>query len=309
MGWGLGWVVAAACGFGLGTVAQGAATMRVPAPGAGADPSSLRRLVRHPLFVLGVGLDALGFLAHVVALRSVSLVLAQSAVAGSLAVTAIAARYLLGTPLRRRDLAAVAAVCVGLGLLAAFSGTAGAAAGTGAVTGGVLLALTAATVVVAVAGLVAAQLAGRYRGAALGLLSGAGFAVCCVAVRLADTSSWGSLLLDPAAGLVAGSGGVGCWLWTLAVQRGSLTAVTAWMVLAEQLPPVVLGPVLFGDTTAPGYAVVVPVVVVLTVAASALLARFSEAAPQPSLEVEAGTSAAAPTAAPRSPARSRRRSR
>ncbi len=305
MGWGLGWVVAAACGFGLGTVAQGAATMRVPAPGAGADPSSLRRLVRHPLFVLGVGLDALGFLAHVVALRSVSLVLAQGAVAGSLAVTAIAARYLLGTPLRRRDLAAVAAVCVGLGLLAAFSGAAGAAAGTG----GVLLALTAATVVVAVAGLVAAQLAGRYRGAALGLLAGGGFAVCCVAVRLADTSSWGSLLLDPAAALVAGSGGVGCWLWTLAVQRGSLTAVTTWMVLAEQLPPVVLGPALFGDATAPGYAVVVPVVVVLTVAASALLARFSEAAPQPSSEVEAGTSAAAPTAAPRSPARSRRRSR
>src|SRR6478736_5402855 len=76
----------------------------------------------------GVALDTLGFVFELAALRHLPLFLVQSAVAASLAVTAVTASAIMGEHLTRRDWLAVGAVCGGLALLGLSAGPEGASA-------------------------------------------------------------------------------------------------------------------------------------------------------------------------------------
>ena len=66
-----------------------------------------RRTLGHPLYLLGVGCDLLAWAASMVALRELAVYQVQSVLAGSLAVTVVAARLILASRLRGRDVAAV----------------------------------------------------------------------------------------------------------------------------------------------------------------------------------------------------------
>ena len=68
-----------------------------------------------------------------------------------------------------------------------------------------------------------------------------------------------TLLRDPAAYAVAAAGIVSFVFYATALEGGSVTVATAAVVLAETLPPAVIGVLFLGDTTRPGLA---PVAVV-----------------------------------------------
>lgn len=276
--------------FGIASVLQAVAARAAAEPGGGSavDARLLMRAVRQWRYMAGLGLDGFGFLLELVALRSLPIYAVSAALAASLAVTAVAAARLLGVRLSGREWAAVAAVCGGLALLGLASGSEGAGDdhGSAALRWGTLA--TAAAVLAA--GSLAGRLPERSRAAVLGLGAGFGFGVVEVAVRLIDGMTPSALLTNPAVyGLLLG-GGTAFLLLTSALQRGSVTAATAGMVIGETVGPALVGVLALGDTTRPGWAPVAVAGFVLAVLGALALARFGEGgAPH---EQEAGATAA-----------------
>jgi hypothetical protein len=85
------------------------------------------------------------------------------------------------------------------------------------------------------------------------------------------------LLRDPAAYAVAAAGIVSFVFYATALEGGSVTVATAAVVLAETLPPAIIGVLFLGDTTRPGLAPAAYAGFLLAVASAVMLARFGEA--------------------------------
>lgn len=258
------WVALGALLFGAGTLMQAHALGTRRAAGV-----PVLRAVRHPLFLLGALAEGGGALAHVVALQSVPMAVAQASVCGSLAVTALGARLVLGTRIGARGVVAVGVLTVALVALAAVSGESGTLTDTGPAT--VALATATAVLALGVTGL--PTLSPRRRSAVAAALSGLGFAACSIATRLLDTTTALGLLTDPALLVLAAAGTVGALTWTVALRHGSATTVTAVVVVCEVVPPSLLGPWL-GDTVGTTFAVVAPVALLVASVAAATLARL-----------------------------------
>ncbi|MDQ0685834.1 drug/metabolite transporter (DMT)-like permease [Streptomyces achromogenes] len=274
--WGMVCALGAAVCFGAATVLQAMAA-RAAAAGAGAgggrggDAALLLRAVRQWRYLAGLGLDGLGFVFQIVALRSVPIYAVGAALASSLAVTAVVAARLLHVRLSRIEWAAVAVVCAGLAMLGLASGAEGEESGPAALPWAMLGAA------VAMLGLVGGRLPERGRALALGLGAGCGFGVVEVAVRLIDSLSPGELLTDPALYALLLGGGAAFLLLTTALQRGSVTTATAGMVIGETIGPAVVGVVWLGDRTREGLAWLAVLGFVVAVAGALALARFGEA--------------------------------
>ncbi len=159
------------------------------------DPGLIVRLLRQWRFLVSLGLDIIGFVAQLVALRSLPLFAVQAIIAGNLAVTAVFAAWLIHADLSWREWAAVAGVITGVGLLGASAGAEGA---TG-VSGTFKLALIVAVAGVAVAGVAASRLPRPARTPALGAVAGLGYAILAVAARVLPGFSLSELVRDPAA--------------------------------------------------------------------------------------------------------------
>lgn len=256
------WVVAGAVLFGVGTLMQAHA---VAGPGS---PGALLRAVRHPLFLVGGLAELAGALAHVAALQAVPMAVAQAAVSGSLAVTALGARLVLGVRVGTRGVAAIATLSAAPVALAAVSGEAGTPADDGTAT----VALVAATVVLGLVATLLPALTPARRAMVAAVVSGLAFAACSVATRLLDTSSVLACLTDPALLALVVAGGVGALAWTVALRHGTATSVTAVVVVSEVVPPSLLGPWL-GDEVGTAFAAVAPVALLVASAAAVVLAR------------------------------------
>jgi drug/metabolite transporter (DMT)-like permease len=275
--------VAAALCYGIASVMQAVAVRaasRQP-PGGGpagtalgsVDPGLVVRMLRQWRFVASLGLDLIGFLAQLVALRRLPLFAVQAMVAGSLAVTAVLAAWLINVQLAWREWLAVAGVVVGVGLLGASAG----AEGAKAVSGPFKLALVVAVAGVAGAGLLAARLRRPARTPVLGAVAGLGYGVVAVAARILPGYSPAELVRDPAAYAAVAGGVVSFMLYAAALDNGSVTVATAAVVLAETAPPALIGILFLGDHTRPGLALVAWLAFVLAVTGAILLARFGEA--------------------------------
>src|SRR6266487_1943908 len=121
----------AALFYGIASVMQSVAAQeasnRLPEDAAGGvDPGLLPRMLRQWRFVLSLCLDALGFLAQLVALQRLPLFAVQAIVAANLAVTAVLASMLIKVALSWREWLAVTGVVAGAGLLGASAGPEGA---------------------------------------------------------------------------------------------------------------------------------------------------------------------------------------
>jgi hypothetical protein len=270
---------AAVC-FGTASVFQAVAA-RSTAGGvdtAGVDARQVAQAMVKGWYVLGLGLDTAGFGLELAALRTVPIYAVGAALAASLAVTAVVASRMLRTPLGRVEWAAVGVVCLGLGLLAAASGSGGHGSGTPALRWGTL----AAAGLTLVAGLAAARLPRRrVRAAALGLGAGLGFGVVTLAVRLVPHLSPGTIVSNPATYAVLLAGGAAFLLLTSALQHGSVTIATAAMVLGETLGPAIVGVVALGDRTRPGLAPLGVAGYGLAVLGALALVRFGEGGAPP----------------------------
>ena len=271
----LGAVAAAVC-FGVASVLQALAA-RQTAVGEGVDPRLLVRLLGRLPFLLGVGLDLLGFVAELAALRSLPLFVVQAAIAANLAVTAVVAVRVLHVRLSRTEWAAVAAVCAGLALLGLASGHEHPAH----VSVRFRFVLLGCVVAIAAVGMLAGRFHGQVRSVALGLAAGLGFGFVAVGSRVVTSLAPLDLLRDPATYAVAGGGIVAMLFFATALQRGSVTTTTGSVVVAETLMPALVGLLLLGDGTRHGYAWVAVAGFAMAVAGALVLARFGEPPAEP----------------------------
>jgi drug/metabolite transporter (DMT)-like permease len=272
-------LVAALC-YGVAAVMQAmavrAASRRKATAGPGAlgrvDPGLVVRMLHQWPFIASLGLDLIGFVGQLVALRRLPLFAAQAIIAGNLAVTAVFAAWLMQLELAWREWLAVVGVIVGVGMLGS---SAGVHAATG-VSAEFKLALILAVAGIAVAGIAASRLRPPVRTPVLGAVAGLGYGVLAVAARVLPGFSPHELIRDPAAYALAAAGIVSFMLYATALEDGSVTVATAAVVLAETTPPAVVGVMFLGDHTRPGLGGVALLGFSLAIVCAVALARFGE---------------------------------
>jgi drug/metabolite transporter (DMT)-like permease len=262
--------------YGTATVLQAAATRSVDTGSdSGVDAALLWRALRQWRYLVGIGLDGLGFLLQVAALRLVPIYVVAAAIAASLAVTAIVAAWVLSVRLSALEWAAVAVVCGSLAML----GLAAGPEGSGHGPPGLGWALLVVSVLVFGAGAAAGRLGDRSRALVLGLGAGAGFGVVEIAVRLIDAidPTTSAFWANPAIYALVAGGAAGFLLLTSALSRGSVTTAVAGMVIGETVGPALIGVAWLGDKTREGLSWMVVTGFVIAVAAALALSRFGEA--------------------------------
>lgn len=272
-------VVAALC-YGIASVMQAVAVReasnrsQAQASAGGVDPGLVPRMLSQWRFVVSVVIDLLGFLAQLVALRRLPLFAVQAMVAANLAVIAVLATVLIGATLSVREWLAVLGVVAGVGLLGSSAG----AEGASHVGAAFKIALIAAAAALGLCGLIAARLLrDPVRTLALGTVAGFGFGAVGIAARVLNGFAPLTLVRDPAAYAVLAAGIVSFVFYAAALEGGSVTVATSAVVLAETLPPAVVGVVFLGDTTRHGLTPVAVLGFALAVASAVMLARFGEA--------------------------------
>jgi len=270
---GLGAALAAAVVFGVASILQAIGSRKVPT-GSELHPRNLARfvsqLLRQPAFLAALVFNLVGFGLHFVALRLLPLYLAQAGIAGSLAVTALLATRVMDDRLSTLEWSAVVGMCLGLGLLAASSGDAGDdTAGTG-LTAGLFVGL----MLMAVVGLVASRSDSAFTTAALGVLAGTGFAGTAVSARLLPDASVGAVLRAPTAYTLVLGGILAFLLYSMALQRGSVTVATALMIALQTIMPAVVGVLLLDDGIRAGWSVGAVIGFAVTAAGAVVLLRF-----------------------------------
>jgi drug/metabolite transporter (DMT)-like permease len=274
----IGFLLALGCSvcYGTASVLQAVATRSVePASKSGVDAVLLMRAARQWRYLAGVGLDGVGFLLQVIALRLVPIYVVAAALAASIAVTGIVSAWVLSARLSRAEWTAVGVVCVSLGVLASAAGPGHfrhAPEGLGWALIGVVAALF-------IVGAAAGRLHDRERALALGLCAGSGFGVVEIGVRLIDVidPTKAAFYTQPAVYAAAGGGAAGFLLLTSALHRGSVTTTVAAMVVGETIAPAIVGVVWLGDTARDGLGWLVIAGFVVAVSGTLVLARFGEA--------------------------------
>lgn len=198
--------------------------------------------------VLVAGIYMLGWGLHLVAIAYVPLYVAQVGIAASIVVTALIAARVVGEPLAPRHWWAIAAMVVGLALLVGAAGP----VGSDLFTSDRTLALYFGFGLTLGLGLAASRLHGARGGVLLGLLGGVAYGGSPIATRSLVDPAWNSETIAPAI-TIALYGVLGFWLYSLALQRASVTAATAPLVLFETLVPTVVGLSVFGDGVRSGW--------------------------------------------------------
>lgn len=277
--WGLLTAFAAAWCYAVGSLLQAVAARNVPET-AGLDPRFLIRLLRSWKYVLGVGLDGLGFLLSLVAVRVLPLFVVQSVVASFLAITAVLGAVFLKMPLRRSDRIGLAVVVAGLVLVGASAAEDGEVAVSGAEEWGVLV----AAVTLALVAVPLARVPGSRGATGLGAVAGLAFGATAVASRMLPGDlgvddiggDLSRLATNPATYALAVAGVVALLTYSIALQRGSVTQATAPLVVGETVAPALVGILLLGDHTRPGWGWVALVGFVVAVGGAISLARHGE---------------------------------
>ncbi|MGK5681175.1 hypothetical protein [Actinoplanes sp. URMC 104] len=227
----------------------------------------------HPLYLAGIFFDMLAWVGAIVALQTLAVYVVESILAGSLALTVIGARVVLGSRLRRRDAVAVLVTIASLTFLAFSAGAqdevhtsdelrfalCGAAAAMVLVGYGATKVNAPGGVLAACAGLSlgGAALVGR----SLPLPESAGAAETALA-----------LVTEPMTAALLVFAGTGMTLYASALQHGDVGPVTAIHWTAEVMAPSVVAVVFLGDTVREGWLLPAGVACALTVGAAVVLA-------------------------------------
>jgi drug/metabolite transporter (DMT)-like permease len=263
--------LAAAVLFGSASIVQATAVRRIPRS-AGLSTRLVVQLLGQPLFLIAMAMNLVGFSLHLIALRSIPLFLAQAGIAASLAVTALLAVRVHDDRLERADWAAVAGTCVGLALLAASSGS----VGDETASGTFIVGLYGALAVLATGGFLASRMQGAVSTELLGLLAGFGFAGVSVSARVLPGLAPATVVAAPSAYALAVSGALAFLLYSVALQRGSVTGATAPMIVSQTVTPAAVGVLLLHDGIRPGWIPIAAIGFVVTGLGALQLARFEQ---------------------------------
>ncbi len=275
---GLSAALGAAVVFGFAAILQARAIRRLDSDTSATDRRStvsfLLQLLSIPLYLLAVLLNLAGFGLHLVAVRTIPLYLAQAGIAGSLAVTALLAVLMLGEHLTPGDWSAVAAITVGLALLALASGD----IGPDDPPAGFVVWLFVGIASVAAAGGLLSRSHGAYTATGLGVAAGLGFAGSGLAARVLPGLTPAQLWDSPATYALPLSGALAFALYSLALRRGAVTEATGPMIVLQTAAPALIGLAVLGDQVRAGWHIVAMVGFALTAIGAVALARF-EAGP------------------------------
>ncbi len=258
--------------LGAEQVAQRAATREERKRSAKAHPS-LRSTVATMLtvpFLIGFVFDIIGFVATLASARMIPLFLSQTIISARLVATALLAMVVLHIRLTTRDWIAGAVVVASLVLLAVSAGREG-VDDQRWMHWAVLVAGPGLFLV----GLVVMRTVRRHIASATGLIAGAVFGVMAVASRIldgVDPFEPTRLFTDPAlyALLISGMGGF--YLFTVALQTGSVNGAAAALVVGQTVLPGAVGIAFLGDVTRAGWGPVAFVAFAAAVVGGVMLA-------------------------------------
>src|SRR3984893_6450659 len=229
-----------------------------------------------PAFIAGMALDAVGFLGSIVSARLIPLFLSQTIISANLVVTAVLGVAVLGVGLHTREWVAIATVVVSLCVLGLTAGHRGA----GTSDPGVHWGLLSASVVILAGGVGLIRLLGARAAVAAGLIAGVLYGAMAVAVRVLDGIDplrLDILVVDPASWTIVVAGLGGFYLFTVALQLGSVNGAAAALVVGETVVPGITGVVLLGDTAQRGLGWLVAVAFVGAVAGAVAVAILGAA--------------------------------
>jgi hypothetical protein len=264
-----GWIALAmavfgAFSYGVGSILQAVGAMR---------STGTVRTLGHPIYLLGVGCDLLAWAASMVALRELVVYQVQSVLAGSLAVTVVAARLVLSSRLRRRDVAAVGITIAALTVLAMSAGPQEPVLPSAPVRLGFCVAAVSLALIgwgatkVAPPGVVAALAGTAFGGAAL-----------CGRTLPMPTESPNvpafalALISEPLTAALVTFAAAGMLLYTNALQHGQVGPVTAVLWIGEVVAPSAVGIALLGDAVRPGWGAAAATAGLVTIGAAIVLA-------------------------------------
>jgi drug/metabolite transporter (DMT)-like permease len=259
----------------------------------GGRTGGIAATLRQPAYLAGTVGQAAGFLLALGARRELPLLVVQSGVTASLALTAVGGALLGRWRLGWGRTAAVTAVVAGL-VLAASAGRPGRAVdpGIGPLVG-CLAAVLLSLALLPDRALARVGVPDRLRPAVQGLASGVGFGASAVGARVAVGEVLGATvtpadalrLVTSAVGvlslvLLVGGVVVGQVLLTAALASGAVTGPVAAMHVVENAAPAAIGVLLLGDVVAPGGGRIAVLGVALALVGSVRLAGHD--APEPS---------------------------
>lgn len=229
-----------------------------------------------PTFIAGMLLDIIGFAGNIISARLIPLFLSQTIISANLLVTAVLGIVVLGVRLHRRDWIAIATVLLSLLVLGFTAGHPGEKAVGRAMHWGVLV----AAVLLLAVGIALIRVLGARAAVPAGLIAGVSFGAMAVAVRVLDgvePLKLGVLLSDPASWTIAIAGLGGFYLFTVALQLGSVNGAAAALVVGETVVPGVAGVLLLGDTARSGLGWLVSIAFVAAVGGAVAVAMFGAA--------------------------------
>ena len=264
--------LASSVAYGVGAVFQGVGAQTTNEETEGAK--GLLNILKHPFSLAGLVLDLAAWIMSRFSLHRLPLFAVQTMLAGSLALTVGLSHRLLHTPKRRADTFAIAITGIGLTLVG--FAAADSQAESPSVRFEVLL--FAALPILMLMGVLAIQK--RAAPPVLGLLAGLSFGFSALSARaIVDVDGFIDLLKHRLLFVMLVYAALGVVLFTRGVERGQVGSVTAAMWAAEIVPPSIIGFVMLGDTVRSGWAPAAAIGIVLTLAATASLARPIEVAP------------------------------
>ena len=250
--------------LGAEQVAQRAAIREERRRSAAAHPS-LRSTAATMLtlpFLVGFVFDIIGFVATIASARMIPLFLSQTIISARLVATALLAMVILKVGLTLRDWISGGVIVLSLVLLAVSAGREGVEH-----TSWMHWAVLVAGPALIALGVIMMRRLRTHIAAVTGLIAGAVFGVMAVASRILDgldPLDLSVLFTDPALYALLLSGIGGFYLFTVALQTGSVNAAAAALVVGQTVLPGAVGIAFLGDVTRAGWG---PVAFVAFVAA------------------------------------------
>ncbi|ANY21654.1 MULTISPECIES: hypothetical protein [Gordonia] len=250
--------------LGAEQVAQRAAIREERRRSAAAHPS-LRSTAATMLtlpFLVGFVFDIIGFVATIASARMIPLFLSQTIISARLVATALLAMVILKVGLTLRDWISGGVIVLSLVLLAVSAGREGVEH-----TSWMHWAVLVAGPALIALGVIMMRRLRTHIAAVTGLIAGAVFGVMAVASRILDgldPLDLSVLFTDPALYALLLSGIGGFYLFTVALQTGSVNAAAAALVVGQTVLPGAVGIAFLGDVTRAGWG---PVAIVAFAAA------------------------------------------
>lgn len=279
--------VVAAVGYGFGAVMQALGARRADALGQ----TGLSAIAKQPVFLFGLLADFGSWTISRFALHTLPLFAVQTILAGSLAITVLLARLVLGSELRGPDRLAIAATMIGLFIVGISAGNEPTKPITHVLKVGILIGIPALIAL----GVVALKL---NKSVVLAVLSGAAFTGSAMAARAVhfDDESLSGLLSEPLLWAVVIYAVLALALHATALMRGAVGAVTAAMWSTEVLVASIIGAAALDDHMRPGWTIPAILGIAITLGATYVLAR----SPAQELDHRKVSSKAHPSAGARS---------